>query len=246
MHTNPHRSVREFAIRIPGAIRVLESVGIDYACSGGRSLAEACDASGVDVDVMTATLERLEEGGAKAGFMTAVPFDKLTELIGYIVDVHHAYTRREFERIGLLLEEVGEREGDVYPQLLDVQVLFEQLRADLLPHMDAEEETLFPRIMAMEWAESCDKQVRAVPPVVNPVRRMNGDHDSHVDLLRQIRRVTNGYAPPPGASTKLLALYLALERLEENLHEHIHYENNVLFPRAVALEDAATETLVES
>src|SRR5215213_7094822 len=99
MHTNPHRSVREIAIRIPGAIRILEQVGIDYSCHGGRSLSEACAAAGVDLDVMAASLAMLAQGGAKASFHTAVPGNNLTELIGYIVDVHHAYTRREFERI---------------------------------------------------------------------------------------------------------------------------------------------------
>lgn len=241
MRINPQRSVRELATRIPGAIRILESVGIEYACRGGRSLTEACDDASVDVAVIATSLAMLEEGGARAGFVTAVPFERLAELIGYIVDVHHTYTRREFERITLLLAEVSEREGERYPSLPEIQALVELLRCDLEPHMDVEEETLFPRIMAMELAVVDRKPVPADPPVVHPVRRMNDDHDEHVDLLRRIRAATNGYTPPPDASPRLLALYQALEQLEANLHEHIHYENNILFPRAVALEVADLE-----
>jgi len=161
-------------------------------------------------------------------------------LINYILDTHHAYTKAEITRLTALTAKVCAAHGERHPELLRVSALFQQLCADLQPHMLKEEMILFPYIMQLEAAARRGGPALHPPfgTVNNPVRMMMYEHDAAGLLLRQLRAAAGDYAVPPDACLSYRTLYEALAALEQDLHQHIHLENNLLFPRASVLESA--------
>jgi regulator of cell morphogenesis and NO signaling len=233
------QTVRELALERPNATRIFEQLRIDYCCGGSRPLAEACAATGVDVEtvvrLLEAPAEAHEQGDAAMHFQTA----SLTTLMTYIVDTHHSFTRQEMERLSALLEKVCAVHGQKHPELLEVKLLFQELCSDLTPHMFKEEQVLFPYLERLEAAAT---NQRALPPppfgtVRNPVRMMMLEHDTAGDLLQRIRAVSADYTVPADGCPSYQTLYQALVAFEADLHQHIHLENNLLFPRAVEMED---------
>jgi regulator of cell morphogenesis and NO signaling len=238
MTTDTTKTVRELALEVPGATRVFEKLKIDYCCGGGRSINEACKAAGVRVDELTRMLE--EAGARQVDGERDFQSGPLANLIRHILDTHHVYTREESARIRALLDKVCSKHGERHPELREVAALFLKLDADLQPHLFKEEQILFPYILRLEEAA-----VRKSPPpfapfgtVGNPVRMMMFEHDTAGDLLRELRAAALDYAAPEDACTSFRTLYRALEEFEQDLHRHIHLENNALFPRAVGLEAA--------
>jgi regulator of cell morphogenesis and NO signaling len=233
------KTVREYATETPNATRVFEKLKIDYCCGGGRSLGEACAVAGVPLD----EVERLlEQAGKVSGEMPpGVLSGTLSELIDYILDTHHAFTRDEMERITALADKVASKHGGNHPELPGVRTLFLKLCDDLRPHMFKEEMVLFPYVRQLEQAAAQGRPAPFAPfgTVGNPIRMMMFEHDTAGDILRELRAAAQDYAPPADACISYHTLYEALEGFEKDLHQHIHLENNVLFPRAVELEAAA-------
>jgi regulator of cell morphogenesis and NO signaling len=161
-----------------------------------------------------------------------------TELITHILDTHHVFTKSEMDRLQPLVDKVLAAHGGNHPELVHVAELFTQLCADLKPHMFKEEQILFPYINAM--ADAAD-QKRAVPfapfgTVNNPIRMMMREHDTAGQILREMRALTSDYTVPADVCLSYQTLYQALENFEKDLHQHIHLENNILFPKALKLE----------
>jgi regulator of cell morphogenesis and NO signaling len=230
--------VREVALELPQATRVFEKLKIDYCCGGDRPLGEACATAGVDV----AKLERMLEDAGQAEVRGKIPIDfqqvTLTELIGYILDTHHVYTKEEMVRLEALIGKVIGAHGENHPELRQIGEVFQTLCADLKPHMFKEEQILFPYIVEMDRAFL---QNRPSPPspfgtVNNPIRMMMTEHETVGDLLRELRALSANYAVPADGCISYRTLYQALEAFEQDLHQHIHLENNVLFPRAIEME----------
>lgn len=235
------KTVRDFALSVPGATRVFEKAGIDYCCGGGRTLEDACATAGVSPADMLATLRRLEEGGAEPGTEPEFGAMPLEELVDHIVRTHHVFTVQELARLEPLLAKVRSKHERNHPELADVGYAFDRLLADLLPHMQKEERVLFPYVVELEQARR-ENRLAARPPfmtVRNPIRMMMLEHDAAGDFLREIRAATGNFEIPEGACMSFRALYEGLEGLERDLHQHIHLENNVLFPRAAEMEDVA-------
>jgi regulator of cell morphogenesis and NO signaling len=234
------QTVRQLAVERPNATRVFEQLRIDYCCGGSRSLAEACAAAGVAVE----TVERLLEESAKAHAQSGTARDfqtmSLTALMTYIVDTHHRFTRQEMDRLSALLEKVCCVHGQNHPELLEVQLLFQELCSELTPHMFKEEQVLFPYIAQMETTAPNQRALLQPPfgTVRNPVRMMMLEHDTAGDMLHRIRAASADYTVPADGCLSYQTLYQALAAFETDLHQHIHLENNLLFPRAVDIEDA--------
>jgi regulator of cell morphogenesis and NO signaling len=226
-------TVREVAAQVPESTRLFETLQIDYCCGGNRPLTEACASAGVEVDSVMKQLSVLDKS---APTERAVDFQKLslTQLITHIVDTHHVFTKSEMSRLRALVTKVIGPHGANHPELLTVGELFQRLCADLEPHMFKEEQVLFPYIIRMEKAET----VLLAPfgTVKNPIRMMMMEHDTAGDILRKLRAVTSDYRVPSDGCISYQTLYQALQGLEKDLHQHIHLENNVLFPKAVELE----------
>lgn len=237
MNLESNRTVRELALEIPGATSVFEKVGIDYCCGGQRSLADACASAGVTIEEMMSSLESAKASPAPAeapNFLTAT----LTELIAHIVETHHVFTKSEIGRLRALLINVHSMHGQSHPELGRLRELFETLGAELEPHMMKEERILFPYVVGMEEAVRTDHPV-GLPPfgtVANPVRMMMQEHEQAAQLLKEMRQLTSNYSVPADGCLSYQTLYQALDAFEKDLHLHIHLENNILFPRAVAME----------
>jgi regulator of cell morphogenesis and NO signaling len=164
--------------------------------------------------------------------------EPLSDLIAHITSTHHTYTRREIARLGPLFDKVCSVHGKNHPELLHIRAGFRGLAQELTMHMMKEEMVLFPYIVRLEEAVMQREPVSAPPfgSVSNPISMMEHEHDSAGNALRAMRQASSGYNPPPDACVSYQTLYKALVDFEEDLHQHIHLENNILFPRAIALE----------
>jgi regulator of cell morphogenesis and NO signaling len=238
MTINPMRSVRELAVESPGATRILEKLGIDYCCGGERSFEEACFVAGVSAERVASLLAQAEavtgegtDGGTWAG-------KPLSQLTSYIVSKHHAFAMEELVRLSRLFPKVCSAHARNHPELLRLQFLFQSLADDLTEHMQKEEQILFPYIEQMEDAVKRLEPVHTplFGTVRHPVRGMMAEHDNAGQVLQKMRRVSSGYSVPADGCASYKALYQALEAFERDLHQHIHLENNILFPRALEME----------
>jgi regulator of cell morphogenesis and NO signaling len=242
MTTDTSSTVRDLAVEIPGATRIFEKLKIDYCCCGAKSLADACAVAGVKAEDVRQLLEEARRSQATSDSAMDFQTASLTDLVTYILDQHHLFTKAEMARLEALFEKVCSVHGQNHPELLRGKFLFQSLCADLKPHMFKEEQVLFPYIIRLEEAVS-RKQTPSLPPfgtVQNPVRMMMLEHDTAGELLRQLREVSSGYAVPADACISYKTLYEAMEAFEQDLHQHIHLENNILFPRAAEMESAAS------
>ena len=234
---NSAMTVREVVVQLPEATRLFETLKIDYCCGGNQPLTKACESAGVEVDNIMSMLAGLSDAGTNdqsVDFKTFSP----TKLIAHIVDTHHVFTKTELDRLYALIEKVCGVHGANHPELLKVRDLFQRLAADLRPHMFKEEQVLFPYIARLEAAASGNQPAPFAPfgTVNNPIRMMMLEHDMAGTLMRELRVVTSDYKTPPDACISYQTLYQAFENFEKDLHQHIHLENNVLFPKAIELE----------
>jgi regulator of cell morphogenesis and NO signaling len=239
------RTVRDVVLELPQATRVFEKLKIDYCCGGDRPLGEACETAGVKFE----NLERMlaEAGQAEAQRNGSIDFQKasLSELIGHILEKHHVYTKEEMARLEPLIDKVIAAHGANHPELQGVGGLFQQLCADLKPHMFKEEQILFPYIVEMERSALQHKPAPIAPfgTVNNPIRMMMMEHETVGGLLRELRALSSNYSVPADGCISYQTLYQALEVFEQDLHQHIHLENNILFPRAIEMEGNGGSTL---
>lgn len=235
---NSEMTVREIAIQVPESTRLFEKFKIDYCCGGNRPLTEACGSAGVNVDYVIEMLAEVGQSKPETNGVVSFSDLSLSELITYIVNTHHVFTKDEMNRLEALTGKVIGAHGANHPELIHVGELFHRLCADLRPHMFKEEQVLFPYIVAMEKAAAQNRPNPFAPfgNVNNPVRLMMMEHDMAGEILRELRGLTSDYLVPPDACISYRTLYQALEGFEKDLHQHIHLENNILFPKAVELE----------
>jgi regulator of cell morphogenesis and NO signaling len=231
--------VKDIALSNPAARQMLEEAGVDYCCGGGKSLHEAC----LHIDVPTEDiLKRLRENSKdispdEANWASA----PLVDLTRHIRDKHHRYVREAIARVQPLLDKVGAKHGQNHPEIADIQRLFTEVGREMIMHMQKEEQILFPYIDAVEKAANAHGSVE--PPffqtVRNPIQAMMKEHDAAGELVKQIRKASSEYTAPADACPSYQALYQDLREFEADLHQHVHLENNILFPRAVEMEGAA-------
>jgi regulator of cell morphogenesis and NO signaling len=231
------KTVGEIAVEVPNAAREFEKLGIDYCCGGSRTLGEACAEAKISVDE---ALERLQNSMTASRPSGAEDWQNrlLADLIAHITSTHHVFVRQECPRIQALAAKVVSVHGKSHPELLQVQETFSALAEELSVHLMKEEQVLFPYVLRMEENVLAGEPA---PPamfgtVVNPVRMMMQEHDGAGNALRSLRSVTKDYKVPEDACISYSTLYEALQGFEADLHQHIHLENNILFPRAVAME----------
>lgn len=228
------RTIGELVAEAPLRANIFERRRIDYCCNGGRSLAQACAEQGLPVEELVAELER-ESSGESAQDWTRTPLDELSK---HILERHHSYLRSTLPSAAVKLEKVVAAHSERHPELNQLQRVFAYLANELNSHMGKEEMVLFPYIAVMERAEQERVPVPPAPggSVRNPIRMMEHEHDDAGRALSRIRELTHDHEPPADACNTFRALYAQLAELEQDLHTHIHLENNILFPRAADLE----------
>ncbi|MFO0696733.1 MAG: iron-sulfur cluster repair di-iron protein [Polyangiales bacterium] len=219
----------DVALRSPSAARVLEKLGFDYCCGGKKSLAAACADRGLDVPVVLEALSAVEE--------TAPPVDpgamELDRLIYHVLDTHHVYTREAFERLLPLAHKVRNRHGSTHAVVLRIADLVEDLHADLMPHLMKEEQVLFPYALARIAGRETRMPLGAS---AGPIACMQHEHTAAGEILFAIREATNNFVPPAEACASWRALYQGLDELVHDVMQHIAVENEVLFPRILAMD----------
>jgi regulator of cell morphogenesis and NO signaling len=227
------KTVREIAVEMPYATRVFEKLGIDYCCGGSKTLEQACAAANVKVSEILESI-----AGAPAAAEQDWKTGRLGELIAHIIGTHHSFVKSEAPRLESLIAKVCGVHGKNHPELLQVQTVFRGLGGELSAHLMKEENILFPYIARMEQTIAAGHPAPHPPfgTVENPIHMMMMEHDSAGEALRELHRLTNDFAPPPDACISYQTLYRALSEFEADLHQHIHLENNILFPRAVQME----------
>jgi len=222
MNIDSETTVGKLAAEHPLATRVLARHGIDFCCGGGRPLREVCSKKGLDSAQVLAEIHReLQTTNASEENWNEAPLD---DLIDHILDAYHEPLREELPRLGAMARKVfdvhGARDPERFSQLVDV---YTGLEAELQAHMDKEEQVLFPMIRR-EMGQAAQM----------PISMMEHEHDNAGAALHRLHELTDGYKVPDGACNTWRALWHGLAALEESLHQHIHLENNILFPRALA------------
>jgi regulator of cell morphogenesis and NO signaling len=230
---DPEQTVGDFVRQKPTRARVFESLKIDYCCGGKVSLVRACEKSGIDLGEV---LQAISANDEQADLGTLVDVDSmgLTELADHIEATHHAYLREELPRLDAMTEKVARVHGDKDERLFKMRQAFVALKAELEPHMMKEERVLFPIVRQLE--ASAERQEFHCGSVANPIRQMEHEHDQAGDALAILNESTDGYTSPEWACNTYRAMLDSLARLEADMHQHIHKENNVLFPKAIQLE----------
>lgn len=229
-------TIGEIVRAMPVCAHTFEKLKIDYCCGGKVPLAEVCKAKGLDPATVIAMLSALDVApgtdSVNAGALT------LAQLCDHIQKVHHGYLREELPRLDFLTRKVAAVHGEHEPRLLELRRVFESFNAEMTSHMKEEDESVFPAIRKLET--SAQNDASAPSSLKTTLEKLGREHDSAGAALEQFNNLTDSYAPPEWACNTFRALYDSLARLERDLHQHVHKENNVLFPKTLALESGLT------
>lgn len=233
---SPNVTLRSIALEDPATIRVFENFQLDYCCGGNRPLATACAEKGLNVQAVLNALAAVKAGdeAAQEDWSQAT----LSALMAHIVATHHLYIRQELPRLLPMAEKVAAKHGPAHPEFQRIAKRLEQEAENLTSHLYKEESILFPYIEALERSR---KNEGGAPhgcfgTVENPIRMMMMEHEASGAALEAMREVTQGFTPGAWACPTTVGLLHGLAAFERDLHRHVHLENNLLFPRAIALE----------
>ena len=217
------------------AAGIFEKYHLDFCCKGKRSLAEACEEAALKADDIISELGQLSVSNSCT---VPVNFERfsLQQLADYIVNTHHSFTKKEMPLICDYLAKVEARHGDQHPEVKKVRQLFIELTEEMFHHMQNEEVVLFPRIKELEKCINSQRGVLINHLYLrNPIDVMEDDHENAGRIMNEIRILTNGFTAPQNACTTFRLAYAALQAFQLDLHQHVHLENNILFPRALKL-----------
>lgn len=222
----------------PRTAPVFDRLGLDYCCQGHRTLRDATLEQHIAVSEVIDELNSLgpkPDHGSQAGWLD------LSSLIQHIVTNHHRYVREHQPILQGWLDKLVSRHGTRHPELGEIRAVFAALSAELLQHMAKEENILFPYIEMLWAARSAGRTPEPSPfgTIANPIRSMENEHQHAGDLLARLRSLTGDYRPPADGCTTYGVCFAELARFEADLHQHVHLENHILFPRAMALEGTA-------
>lgn len=226
-------SVGQWAIDHPELILFLEELQIDYCCGGNRTLSEACQAVGVEPELI---LDKLNQAGTesdKENSSTDWSTARLSDLCDHIESTHHVYLKNTLPSLSRLATKIRAAHANIHSELREVESIFLNLCDELNPHMMKEERILFPAIRLQE--ESMQNLSFPFGTMQNPINMMEHEHEQVGKSLSRLRVLTNEYHVPEDACTSYRAFLNGLDQLELDLHRHIHKENNILFPRAIQL-----------
>ena len=220
------RTLAELVLEQPGRARVFEELQLDYCCGGERSLVAAAAQDGLDLRTLILALEAQERafgtGQAERDWQDV----SLAELCDHIVDEHHALLRRELPNVDKLLVKVSSRHGQTVPELNELKAVFNGLQGELIAHIDQEEEGLFP--LCRDLVEGTDAQAAAIS---QEMEAHEAAHKAVGHTLLKMRELAGDYRPEQALCTTYGVMLKSLHDLERDLHQHLHEENNVLFPR---------------
>ena len=212
-------------------VPVLEKYNLDFCCRGKRSLQEACMEKGLEVKNVAAELEAV----VLSPRTDRIPFEEMSaeQIISHILVHHHFYVKQAMPLIYMHLEKVATKHGTHYPYMKQVFDLFSEIQDEMISHMQKEETVLFPRIKELENLHLENSRTEFPANYLKaPITVMENEHEHAGDILFKIRELTNNYSTPADACTSFRVSLAELKEFEDDLHEHVHIENNILFPKA--------------
>ena len=217
------------------AAAVFKKYGIDFCCRGGRTIDEACDKKDVDKQSLINDLNAIPQGKGDQVDVSSWPLDLLAN---YIVRIHHQYVHDKTPILLQFLDKLCRVHGERHPELFEINRIFTESAHDLANHFEKEERVLFPVIGELVKAQQTGQPLETAHfgTVENPIAMMMHEHTVEGDRFAEIARLSNNYTPPADACNTYRVTFAMLQEFEEDLHRHIHLENNVLFPKAIALE----------
>lgn len=225
---SPTEKTGDIVARFSKAAEIFKRHGIDFCCGGDRPLGVAIREHNLDEDVILRELSvAYEKFRALAGKEVDWRQRESGELVDHIIDNHHAYLRRELPELGMLTTKILQVHGVNHPFIAQVHRLFHSLKLELEQHLIKEEQVLFPLIKDLE----SDPSNELVEKVRGVIAELEGEHDGAGDTLKELRRITDQYRLPGDACGTFALTYQKLQELESDVFQHIHLENNILFPR---------------
>lgn len=225
MTIDVNRELATLVLENPAFVPILERYRLDFCCQGKQSLAKACQDKGVDLEHLQAELFSVKTNAVNNDWLEA----PLSEVIAHIQQRYHLPLRTELPSLWEKARKVAQVHGQEHTELHRVESLVGELTEELLHHTDKEDKVLFP------WIRDLEKGEMRRGRLEDPVAVMEAEHKEAGSLLEQLRQATGDYVLPRGACTTYRLLFAGLEQFERDLHLHIHLENSVLFPRALAL-----------
>jgi regulator of cell morphogenesis and NO signaling len=234
MNTIENKTVAEVVAENIKTAHVFKKYGIDFCCGGGITIDKACEKKKLDYSKLKEELLKVDEAPKAYNYNSW----KLDFLIDHILNIHHTYVEESIPLILQYSNRVAEVHGHHYTEVIEIKKLFNEVANELTSHMKKEELVLFPYIKTLLYNKSVGKPL-ILPPfatVNNPIAMMESEHESVGDIFKEIARLSNNYTPPEDACNTFRALYAKLDEFEQDLHQHIHLENNILHPKAKRLE----------
>ena len=214
---------------------IFERHGIDFCCGGKIQIAEACKAKGIDLATLTKELESQQHE----------PVDRsqnfsswsLSFLADYIVNTHHVYLKENDEQIVTYAQKIASVHGERHPEVVRIASIFEKIATDMVAHLKEEEEVFFPALKRAETATTNGSQPDAKDreTIRNSLVRLHREHEEVGDAIHEIRRLANGFRIPDDVCNTFMLTYRKLAEFEDDLHKHVHLENNILFLKAAQL-----------
>jgi regulator of cell morphogenesis and NO signaling len=230
----PDTRIGELVAARPGLARLFEELRIDYCCGGKQTLAAASLSRGLAVTTVIAMIEAAAAALAAAPAEVDAAAMSLTQLADHIERTHHAYLKDELPRLVEMAQRVAYKHGHRDPRLPEMAETVVTLAQEMLSHMHKEEQVLFPLVRQIDAGQLG----KFASSIANPIRQMEAEHDDAGRATERLRELTDGFTPDAEACNTHRALLDGLARFESDLHRHVHKENNVMFPRALALVSA--------
>lgn len=240
MTLTDHKTIGEIVADDYRSAAVFKKYGIDFCCKGGRTIEEACEPKKVDPQNVYSELEKIGHNEGGDIDFNAWPLDLLAD---YVEKTHHRYVEEKIPYIMQFLDKICRVHGGRHPELFEVNQLFSDSARDLSAHLKKEELILFPFVRVLENAKrtNASYQRPGFDTVENPVTMMMDEHTTEGERFEKISKLTDGYTTPADGCKTYEVAFRMLEEFENDLHRHIHIENNILFPRAIRLEKELTK-----
>ncbi len=228
-------TLAELVTRNFHAASVFEKYGLDFCCNGKRAISDACREQGINIDSVFSDLAQVEITTDKGQKFDAWELDFL---IDYIINNHHEYVKNSLPVIYAHTQKIASVHGERHPELFRITALFEKIKTDFEQHLTKEENILFPSIKRLvEWKRGGKKIPKSFKgSSQSPIRVLEIEHQNAGDELYEMRTMSNNFTPPDDGCTTYTATYKELDEFEKDLHQHVHLENNILHPKALALE----------
>jgi regulator of cell morphogenesis and NO signaling len=208
---------------------VFKKAGIDFCCGGKQSFSDACKSNNLDIAELEKEIREVTSEPANE-LMNFKNWDPVF-LADYIVNMHHKFVLKNLPELVFYTQKIANVHGEHHPELIEVAGLFEKINTELLQHLKNEEEVLFPAIKeAVNTNSSKAKEI-----IISEIERMTGEHEFAGGAMDEINRITKGYAVPDDGCNTYRVAFGKLEQFEDDLHTHVHLENNILYPKALEL-----------